>query len=316
MPLHPFIDAMLAKLAGRPMLSAGSPEEARAMVAAGRQALGAGPDLAVVRDIAIPTRSGSVPARYLASSDAPDGLLLYLHGGGWVVGALDDFDVYARTLAAESGYGVLLLDYRLAPEHPFPAGLEDCIDVLAACIEAKVTGVPVTSPLVVAGDSAGANLATVAIRKSARRDSVALQVLYYPVADCDFASSSYIAHADGVGLTAHDMEWFFRHYAPSELWSSPDISPLRAGDLPGMPPAIIVTAEYDVLCDEGEAYAAMLRKHGVPVTLRRLDGLTHGFVRLHNLFDVPMNELKAVAAEISAAGAAHSRNLRSKGQSA
>lgn len=305
MALHPFVEAMLAKMATRPALSAGTPEDGRTLVAAGREVLGKGPDLAVVRDVTVPSSSGGVKARYFASSASPEGLVLYLHGGGWVIGALDDFDAYARTLAAESGYGVLLLDYRLAPEHPFPAGLEDCADALAACVAGQVPGMSVESPLVIAGDSAGANLATVVARNSPHREQIALQVLYYPVADCDFTTSSYKAHAEGLGLTAKDMEWFFGHYAPAEQWTSPDISPLRAVDLSGMPPAVVVTAEYDVLCDEGEAYAQKLRDAGVPVKLRRLEGLTHGFVRLHNLFEVPMDELRTIAAEIRAAGATH-----------
>ncbi|SMH30896.1 alpha/beta hydrolase [Mesorhizobium australicum] len=300
MPLHPFMIELLQKLAGRPALSAGTPEDGRLMVAAGRAGLGRGPGMHHVNDVTVPSRRRRTPGRLFYPSAIPDGLILYLHGGGWVLGALDDYDTYARTLAAETNFAVLLLDYALAPEHPFPAGLDDCVDAITACIDGTVPGMTVNRPLVVAGDSAGANLATVALGKVARRKEVALQVLYYPVTDCDFGTGSYAAHGKGLPLTGRDMRWFFKHYAPSNLWASPDISPLKSNNLADMPPAIIATAEYDVLCDEGEAYAQKLRDAGVPVTLRRLDGLAHGFVRLHNLFDAPMDELRKVAAEIRA----------------
>jgi acetyl esterase len=243
-----------------------------------------------------------VAARYLAPTDRPDGLILYVHGGGWVLGALADYETYARTLASETGYGVLLLDYRLAPEHPFPAGLQDCEDALAACLAGSIEGILVTRPLIIAGDSAGANLITVAARRSSQSGAIAAQVLSYPVTDCDFTTNSYKAYGEGLPLTAHDMKWFFEHYAPDNLWKSPDISPLRTDDLSSMPPTVLVTAEYDVLCDEGEAYAQKLRAAGVPVTHRRLEGMPHGFVRLHNLLDVSRDEMRTLAGDIRAAG--------------
>lgn len=126
--------------------------------------------------------------------------------------------------------------------------------------------------------------------------------------DCDFTTGSYGVYGNGLPLTTNDMKWFFRCYAAESEWRSPDISPLRADNVSGMPRTIIATAQYDVLRDEGEAYAQKMRDAGVAVTLRRLIGLTHGFIRLHNLFDVPRDELKAVASEIRAAGAA--RRLR------
>lgn len=299
MPLHPFMEALIAKMADRPELSAGSPDDARALVAAGRDALGQGPQMHRVDDLVIQGRHGQMRGRYYCPTLKPAGLILYMHGGGWVVGALDDYDAYVRSLANETGFGVLSLDYRLAPEHRFPAGLEDTEDALAACIAGSIGGVDIFSPLVVAGDSAGANLATVAARRSPNRGTIALQALAYPVADCDFATSSYRAHGEGLPLTAKDMRWFFNHYAGQSKWEDADISPLRANDLEGMPPAIVVTAEYDVLCDEGDAYAERLATAGVDVVHRRLDGLTHGFVRLHNLFDAPRRELEQLAADIT-----------------
>jgi acetyl esterase len=297
MPLHPFIATLLETLKGLPALSHGSPDDARAFIAAGRARLGKGPDLPRVEDINLPGRSGVIKARVLVPCDAPDGVIVFIHGGGWVVGALDDYDTYVRTLAQRSGLAVVAVDYRLAPEHPYPAGLEDCEDALASVIAGTVPGLP-RGPVVVMGDSAGGNLATVCCARLPDRASVALQVLYYPVADHDFTRRSYSQHGTGLPLTAVDMKWFFAHYAPPGRWPDPEISPLRNGDLSGHPPAIIVTAEYDVLCDEGAAYADRLAQAGVGVTHRQVDGVTHGFIRLHPLFEVADAELTAIAADI------------------
>lgn len=304
MPLHPFIEALLKQLAGRPAFSDGSPDDARALVAAGRAAIGPGPAMLAVRDLAVPGRAGGVPVRLFMPTESPSGVIVYLHGGGWVVGALDDFDTLARTLAVESGCAVVLVDYRLAPEHPFPAGLEDGEDVLRWVARQGEATFGARLPIVVAGDSAGANLAAVAARRLRGEVEIVLQGLVYPVADSDFTTASYERHGEGLTLTRADMAWFFRHYAPPALWSSPDISPLRAPDLSGLPPALVVVAEYDVLADEGAAYAARLREAGVVVTERHVAGATHGFIRLHTLFDVARAEVEALARAAAAACAA------------
>lgn len=298
MSLHPFITAMLEQLAGLPALSAGSPEDARAMVAAGRARLGPGPEMAQVTALTLSGRAGAIPARLLVPPGDSAGTIVYLHGGGWVVGALDDYDIYTRSLASRTGMAVLAVDYRLAPEHPFPAGLDDAADALDAVLAGKVPGLP-AGPVVVMGDSAGGNLATVCCARLADPAAVCLQVLYYPVTDCDFSRGSYDAHGEGLPLTAADMRWFFGHYAPVATWADPAISPLR-GPLPRVP-AVVVTAEYDVLADEGAAYADALAAAGVPVRHRRVPGVTHGFIRLHNLFDVADAELTAIATDIRAA---------------
>jgi acetyl esterase len=295
MALHPYIAALVDSLKALPALSAGSPDDARALVAAGRARLGAGPALHRVEDLCIAGQDGPVPARLYLPDATPQATIVFLHGGGWVVGALDDYDTYLRTLTARSGLAVLAVDYRLAPEYPFPAGLTDCRDVLAAVLAGTVPGLP-AGPVVVMGDSAGGNLATVACAGMAGR--VALQLLYYPVTDHDFARPSYAAHGTGLLLTAADMAWFFHHYAPPGQWADPAISPLRHPDLSGHPPALVVTAEYDVLCDEGEAYADLLAQAGVAVTRRRVPGVTHGFIRLHPLFDGADAELTTIAADI------------------
>lgn len=303
MPLHPFIEAMLAQMAaaGRPALSAGSPADARAMLAAGRPALGPRATVGSVRDLTVPTRGGGIAARLVMPQGPADGLVVHLHGGGWVVGAIDDFDVLAHALAAKSGCAVLLPDYRLAPEFPFPAGLEDAEDALAFAAREGAALCGRDVPVVVAGDSAGANLATVAARRLGGRVDLALQVLAYPVADADLDRPSYARHGTGLPLTRADMDWFFGHYVPADRRADPDVSPLRAPDLSGLPPALVLLAEYDVLHDEGEAYARAMARAGVPVTLRRLDGLTHGFMRLHNHVAEVDRVLDDVAAAIRTA---------------
>lgn len=301
MPLHPVIAAVVEKLQAAPAFSDGTPEDARRMVAAGRAALGDGAEVDSVSDLSIRGRGGDIRARVFRPAETSRGVIVFYHGGGWVVGAIEDFDVYARGLAIASGCTVVLPDYRLAPEHPFPAGLEDAEDVLvwAHANRSAVAGRDV--PLVVAGDSAGGNLAAVVTRRMKGKVPIAMQVLYYPVTDSDFSRQSYRDHGEGLPLKTRDMEWFFGHYAPESRWTDPDISPLRASDHSGLPPAVVVMAEYDVLRDEGEAYARRLTDAGVPVTARVLPGMTHGFIRLHNLVEPSQQELERIGREVSLA---------------
>lgn len=299
MPLHPFSLALLERMKGLPALSSGTPQAARAMVAAGRAALGEPVAVAAVEDIALPTRAGTIRARTYRPDGAVVGKIVYLHGGGWVIGAIEDFDVLARKLAAESGCAVVLPDYRLAPEHPFPAGLEDGEDALLWARDAwhPVPGAPL--PLVVAGDSAGANLATVAARRVSGRIALAAQALIYPVTDCAFDTPSYAAYGTGYTLTRADMDWFFGHYGAPDP-AHPDVAPLRAPDLAGLPPTFLVAAEYDVLASEGAAYAERLRRSGVPVEERLVEGLMHGCIRLHNHIDLANGALVWLAGRIAA----------------
>jgi acetyl esterase len=301
MPLHPAISSMLALAAGRPALSAGTPDDARQLMASMRQAYGAGPDIARVENLQILTRSGSVKGRLYANTDAPQGLIVYFHGGGWVLGGLDDFDAFARVLARRSECALLLVDYRLAPESPFPSAIEDATDATRwawSAIQALAGG-PV--PLVVAGDSAGGKLAAVVAAELGATLPIALQLLIYPVTSGDFETPSYREFATGLPLTREDMIWFFRHYAPYVERSDHLLHPAARADLSGLPLSHVVTAEYDVLRDEGEAYARALQQAGVPVTVRRYDGLTHGFIRLHNLVDAADAALSDMATVIAQA---------------
>jgi len=211
---------------------------------------------------------------------------VYYHGGGWVIGGIEGYDALARTLAGSLQAAVVNVDYRLAPEHRYPAAADDAWTALqwASGRIAEIAGGPV--PLVVMGDSAGGNLAAVVARKARDHGGprLAAQVLIYPVTDADVNNASYADPANQLMLTRASMIWFWDHYAPDRARRrEPDASPLLAADLSGLPPAIVATAEHDVLRDEGEAYAAALLAAGVPVEHRRFDGQMHGFFTMIGL---------------------------------
>jgi acetyl esterase len=258
-----------------------TPKEARDRTATMRGQAPPGPDLAAVRDTRVPVPGGQVPLRVLTPSSRPRGVIVYYHGGGWVLGGLDDSDALGRRLAHRTQCVVVLVDYRLAPEYRFPTAVEDSWAALAwtAARLTELAGGPV--PLIVAGDSAGGNLAAVVAQRARAADGeprIALQVLIYPVTDCDLEATSYRDPDNQLMLTKEAMAWFWDHYAPDPAARlHPDASPLRAGLFYDLPPAVIITAEHDVLRDEGELYATQLMKVGVPVLCQRFAGQMHGF---------------------------------------
>ena len=225
-------------------------------------------------------------------SPAPRPLVAYLHGGGWVVGTLDAFDPVCRALANASGALIASIDYRLAPEHPFPAAADDAraaVRWLAA--HAHRLGAD-PARLGIAGDSAGGNLAAVTARRlrdeERSRDDAAgrgrgprlrFQALVYPVCDSALNTPSYRDNGSGFGLSGDSMKRYWELYLGGADGRDPDASPLQAADLAGLPPAFVLTVRDDVLRDEGESYARALEAAGVPVTLRRYDGAVHGFFR-------------------------------------
>ncbi|MEO8298892.1 MAG: alpha/beta hydrolase [Burkholderiales bacterium] len=286
MPLHPvFANALEAgRRAGRPALSGSTVEAARAFMADSAKALGDGPPLELVRDLTVPTRAGSVGARLFRSTAPAPALIVYFHGGGWVAGSVAGFDALGRSLATRTGCAVLSVDYRLAPETPFPGPLEDAEDAIRWAAAHRAELADDGAKIIVGGDSAGGNLATVAALALRGQVDIALQLLFYPVTDCDFNTASYREFAEGQNLTRADMQWFFRHYAPEAMWADPRIAPMRA-DLAGAPPAWLGLAEVDVLRSEGQAYAQRLAAAGVPVQVRTFAGLPHAYARWFNLVD-------------------------------
>jgi len=269
---------------GAPPLTEMTPDEARQVPAILMEHVGTGPDVAVVRDIEIPGPAGAIPARVYEPVPDPAGTVVYYHGGGWVIGSLDDWDAVCRALAVASGARLVSVDYRLAPEHRFPAATDDAFAALV-----WAAGQHPGSAIVVAGDSSGGNLATVsALRaREAGGPAIALQVLVYPVVDCDLTRPSYAEHSDTkLIVNKAEMVWFWDHYVPDEAERAhPYASPIRASGLEGLPPAYILIAQHDPLRDEGLSYAAALEAAGVPVTVARHDHQIHAFFPLVNLME-------------------------------
>jgi acetyl esterase len=261
-------------------------EEARAMAGSLNDLYGPGPEMHRAEDRRVRVSGGVIPVRLLLPSEHPKGVIVYYHGGGWVIGALDDFESLGRHLGARTGCAVLLVDYRLAPEYRFPTAVDDSWAALRWVDEHLEDIAGARVPLIVAGDSAGGNLAAVVAQRAKARGGPALdlQVLVYPVTDCDFDTTSYLEESNQLILTRQAMIWFWDHYVPDPLVRvHPDASPLRTPELSLLPPAVILTAEHDVLRDEGEVYATVLKKAGVPVQHRRLAGQMHGFFPMVNL---------------------------------
>ena len=238
-----------------------------------------------MENTSIPGPGGDIPIRVLVPEGDPKGVIIYYHGGGWVIGAIDDFDNLGRTLAQRSSCVVVLVDYRLAPEHRYPAAAEDAWAALEWVAAHKAELASESAPVVVMGDSAGGNLAAiVALRARESGPAVSLQVLVYPVTDCDMENASYRDPENQLLLSRDSMVWFWDHYSPDlKARKNADASPLAVSDLSGLPPAVVFTAEHDPLRDEGEAYAQRLREAGVPVEFRRFDGQMHGFFTLVNV---------------------------------
>jgi acetyl esterase len=243
---------------------------------------GPGQPVAEVRELAAPGPAGPVPIRLFR----PEGhgslpLVAYLHGGGWVIGSLDGFDPLCRALANASGAIVASVDYRLAPEHPFPAAPDD-VRAAVRWLSEHAPGLGADpGRMGIAGDSAGGNLATVTARRLRDEGDSPLrfQALVYPVCDSGINTPSYREKGDGFGLSALSMKRYWELYLDGADGCQPDASPLEVDDLSGLPPAYVLTVEDDVLRDEGETYARALEAAGVPVTLRRYDGPIHGFFR-------------------------------------
>ncbi|MBM9466429.1 alpha/beta hydrolase [Nakamurella leprariae] len=271
--------AQMAALGGQPLHQM-QPAEARAMpVPPGP----AGPEMVRVEQDTLPTADGSsFRVRTLVPTESPAGIFVYIHGGGWVLGDIDRYDTVGRRLAAGTNCAVVMVDYRKAPEAPFPAAVEDSWQALrwAADSMERIAGRQV--PLIVGGDSAGGNLSAVMTLRArdAGGPQIDLQVLIYPVTDADLDTASYLDPQNQLMLSKETMIWFWDHYADTTQRFSLDAAPLRAESLAGLPPTISLVAEHDVLRSEGEAYAAALEAAGVTVEHRMFEGQMHGFFQM------------------------------------
>lgn len=306
MSVDPVVAAILAQNAeaGAPPMSSLSPADARAAYLA-MQAPALELTLAKVEDRTIDGPEGPIGIRiYTPEGPGPFPLHVHYHGGGWVIGDLDTHDRDCRTLAREAGCIVVAVDYRLAPEHPFPAAPEDCYAATCwAADHAESLGAR-SGAITVGGDSAGGNLAAVVCLMAKARGGphIALQLLIYPVTDHDFTLPSYTENGEGYLLTLETMQWFWDLYCPLEQRDDWRACPSKAASLEGLPEAVIMTAQYDPLRDEGHAYGDALKAAGVPVTMKCFDGMIHSFFSLAHLIPAAQD---AVTMAVDALRRAH-----------
>lgn len=309
MPLDPIAVGLLKQLAdaNMPPLNHLSPVDART-AAQGFRALSGEPEpVAEAVDRTIPGPAGPLPARVYTPAGAARGALpclVYYHGGGWVFGDIEGVDAICRAVANRAGCKVVSIEYRLAPEHKFPAPLDDCYAALTwvAANGAQLNVDP--TRLAVGGDSAGGNLAAAVTLRARDEGGPALryQVLVYPVTNHDFGTVSYTENGDNYLLTRDMMRWFWDHYLRNAGDGTlPLASPLVARDLAGLPPALVLTAEFDPLRDEGEAYATRLKDAGVRVRHKRFAGQIHGFWQMVGVFPTALEAAGDVAAELKSA---------------
>jgi acetyl esterase len=306
--LHPFCATVVAtrKEAGIPEYASQTPDDARALMASVMAAAPKPtdlPDLASVSDSTIPGPHGAIPVRRYTPHGVPKGTIVYFHGGGWVLGDLDTGDGICRRWAGWAQVEVLSIDYRLAPEHPFPVPLDECF----AGLEWAAANMP--GPVFIAGDSAGGNLcAAVAIKaRDEGGPELAGQIVIYGALGLDFETASYREVGDkGWMLTGADMGWFWDHYLSGKRENaSPLAVPLNLKSASGLAPAFICTGDCDVLCDDNLAYADMLRKAGVPVELRVDPGMFHGYYSMTSFAEPARATVDATVAWIGARIAAH-----------
>jgi len=309
MTLHPQAEALLSALAeeGRPSVEELSITAAREQTAAIRDVQGEPADVAGVVDLLVPGGAGHLPVRvYRPGLDGgPRPLLVYFHGGGWVTGGLELVDRPLRRLANATGAVLANVEYRLAPETPFPGAAEDAYASVVALHERAAELGADPERLAVAGDSAGGNLAAVAALMARDRGGprIGSQILMYPVTAPAQGSpfASYRENADGYLLTRASMLYYWDTYLadPTDA-ADPYAAPLNGTDLSGLPPALILTAQYDPLRDEGEAYGRRLREAGVPVTAERYPGMIHGFFWFPGVFDAFDRAVHDIAGELTA----------------
>ena len=298
MPLHPQAQAFIDELirSDAPGWSEMTPQEGRETFAGLLPMFGDAEPIHEVQDHLV---AGAIPVRvYRNVRGATVPAAVYFHGGGWVLGDRNTHDALCRRLAKQSGFTVFAVDYRRAPEHKFPLPLDDCYVATQSIWENADEFHIDPNRIAVVGDSAGGNLA-VGVSLKARdqgQSFVSFQLLIYPVLQKNFETTSYNEFAEGHGLTKESMIWFWRQYlAKDDDGDNPYAAPLNATDLRGLPATHVITAEYDVLRDEGEAFAARLAAANVPTTSRRYDGMIHGFTHMSGVFDVGKQSIDDIA---------------------
>lgn len=304
MPLHPQAAKFLEQYAalGAKRAEHCTPDEIRANMRAG---ILKAPDRFPVASISnrqIDVPNGKIPVRiYRATEDPSRPVLTFIHGGGWVAGDVDTHELLCRAISHTSRSVVVSVDYRLAPEHKFPTAAEDCYAAMdwTYKLATSLGGDP--NRISLAGDSAGGNLAAVVAMMARDRGSILprQQILIYPITDSAFSTESYEQFAEGHLLTRSAMQWFWDQYTTGHAdRAHPYVAPLRVANLANLPPALVLTAECDVLRDEGEAYARRLQEAGVPTTLTRYEGMLHGFAHRVTIFDAAQQLIEQISAAV------------------
>lgn len=257
--------------------------------------------VAKIENREIPGPAGKIPVRiYTPEGPGPFPVLVYFHGGGWVICSLDTHEPVCRALTAGAGCVTVSVDYRLAPEHKFPAAPNDSYAATKWVADNAASLNCNPAHLAVGGDSSGGNLAAVVCLMARERGGpkIAFQLLIYPATDSSFEQASHRELAEGYFLTRSRMMWFYGHYLTDQDKLNPYACPLRANDLKGLPPALVITAEFDPLRDEGEDYGRRLRAAGVPVTVSRYDGTIHGFISMAGVIDKGKRGLEEASAAL------------------
>ncbi len=304
--VHPEVTALLAELAaaGRPSSRTLPLPDGRRNFAEQFAPVTDYPEVGAVADRVIPAGGRQVPVRvYRPAGPAGAGASVFLHGGGWVFGDLESHDGICRALTRGSGVTTVAVDYRRAPEHPFPAGLDDAAGVIRwLAAHGGEIGVP-PGPFAVVGDSSGASLAAAAavVLRDEGDSPVAFQALLYPATDPSMSSESYRENADDPFLSRDEMAWYWSQYGGGSAPADPRAALSALAGLRGLPPAYLLVAGFDPLRDEGLAFAAALRQCGVPVRCREYPDMPHGFLLFAGLLSRAVEGLQEVADEIAAA---------------
>lgn len=311
MPVDTATQALLAQLAElrSPPIHESTPALARLIGPIGAAMSGPGPAVGSTQQHTLAGKDGSFRIRVLQPEATPRALLVYFHGGGWVIGDIDmQYDHVGRDLVNRTDATVVMVNYRKAPEHPFPAAIEDSYAALQWVEQQRANLAPAGAPLIVAGDSAGGNIAAVMTRwaRDNNGPKIDYQVLIYPVTDCDFDRPSYHDPNNQLLLDRAAMQWFWDHYLPDEqARSQPDAAPIRAASLAGLPPALVYLAECDPLHDEGLAYAQALRDAGVVVAVEQAQGQMHAYFQMANVLPGYETGMQLVSNYINDFVAAH-----------
>lgn len=307
MPLNATLSNILEQMAAAntPPLESMTPADARQFYLALRAMAGEPEPVGEVAERKIPGPGGDIPVRiYKPEGPGPFPMLVYFHGGGWVIGSIETHDPLCRLLTNAAGCITVSVDYRLAPEHRFPAALDDAFAAAAwAAANATILGGQ-NDLIAVGGDSAGGNLATGVARMARDKGTppILYQLLIYPGTDWGLDRPSYVENGEGYFLTKNAVAWFWSQYVEDEAdRTDPRASPLRAEDLSNLPPALVVTAEFDPLRDEGEAYALRLQEAGVAVDAIRYDGMIHGFFQMTGVLGEARMAVDAAGAKLRAA---------------